>query len=93
METDVQLGAYTVPLILTVVLAIVYKLVGTGVSDKWKAVIACLVGIALGFVALWYAGKPWMPVNVVDYAVYGLMTGASAVGLYELSRTVTHPRQ
>ena len=93
METDVQLGAYTVPVILTVVLAIVYKFSGTGVPDKWKAVIACLVGIALGFVALWYTGKPWTPVNIVDHAIYGLMTGASAVGLYELSRTVTHPRQ
>ena len=92
METDVQLGAYTVPVILTVILALVYKFAGTSVADKWKAVIACLVGIALGFVALWYTGKPWTPVNVVDYAIYGLMTGASAVGLYELSRTVTRPR-
>ena len=92
METDIQLGAYTVPVILTVILAIVYKFAGTGLPDKWKAVIACLVGIALGFVALWYAGKPWLAVNIVDNGIYGLMTGASAVGLYELSRTVINPR-
>jgi len=34
METDVQLGAYTVPVILTVILALVYKFGGTSVADQ-----------------------------------------------------------
>lgn len=91
---DVQFGQYAIPVLLTVILAIAYKFVGQDrLKDKWKSLIACLVGIGLGFLALWYNGLDWNPVNIVDHAIYGLMTGAASVGLYELQRTVTKPRQ
>jgi len=87
---EIKFGAYALPVILTVILGIVYKLVPF--SDKYKAVLAVLVGIGLGILSIPYKGIPWNIVTIVDACIYGLMVGASAVGLYELQRTVTNPR-
>ena len=87
---DITFGGYAVPLILTVILAIVYKFVTFG--DRYKALLAVGVGIGLGILAIPYKGLDWTVVYVVDYALYGFMTGAAAVGIYELQRTVTKPR-
>lgn len=87
---EVTFGQYAVPVILTVVLGLVYKVVV--VPDKYKAVLAVALGIILGMVAIPYNTLAWTVVNIVDHIIYGLMMGASAVGLYELQRTVTNPR-
>jgi len=87
---EIEFGPYAVPVILTVILGIIYKFVSFG--DKYKALIAVVIGIGLGILAIPYKGMPWTVVSIVDHMIYGLMTGASAVGLWELSRTVTKPR-
>lgn len=87
---EVEFGAYAVPVILTVILGIIYKFITFG--DKYKALFAVLIGIGLGILAIPYKGLDWTVVSLVDHMIYGLMTGASAVGLYELQRTVTKPR-
>lgn len=87
---DVTFGQYAIPVILTVVLGLFYKVMV--VPNKWKSPLAVGVGIFLGLVALPYNGLDWTLVNIVDHVIYGLMMGASAVGLYELQRTVTNPR-
>ena len=93
METEIVFGNYSIPIILTVILAIVYKyLPAFKDHDKYKASIAVGAGIILGILAIAYKGIPWTTVNIVDHTLYGLMTGAAAVGLYELQRTVTKPR-
>ena len=88
---DVNLGQYALAPLIGILLTIVYKMVPT-VPDKWKAVIAMGVGAGLGFIAIGYQGLPWTFVNVVDYFLYGALSGASAVGLYEGVRTKTNPR-
>jgi len=93
METEVVFGNYSLPLILTILLAIVYKFLPVlKDKDKYKAAIAVGIGIILGILAIPYKGLDWTMVTVFDYGLYGLMTGAAAVGLYELQRTVTKPR-
>ena len=87
---DIQFGQYAMPVILTVILGIIYKFANFG--DKYKALIAVLIGIGLGILAIPYKGIDWTVVSLVDHIIYGLMLGASAVGLYELQRTVTRPR-
>ena len=87
---EVTFGQYAVPVILTVVLGLIYKVVV--IPDKYKALLAVILGICLGLLAIPYGGLPWTVVTIVDYSIYGLMIGASAVGLYELQRTVTNPR-
>ena len=90
---EIQFAQYSVPVILTVVLALIYKTVGTALPDRFKPLIAVICGIGLGLLAIAYKGLPWGVPNIVDHVIYGLMLGASSVGLYELQRTVTKPRQ
>lgn len=87
---EVTFGGYAVPLVLTVILAIVYKFITFG--DQYKALLAVMTGILLGILAIPYKGIDWTVVSIVDHALYGFMTGAASVGIYELQRTVTKPR-
>jgi hypothetical protein len=87
---EVTFGQYAVPVVLTVVLGLVYKFVN--IPDRWKSLIAIGFGIGLGLLAIPYKTLPWSVVNIVDHTIYGLMVGASAVGLYELQRSVKNPR-
>jgi len=88
---EVTFGGYAIPVILTVILGTIYKFVTLG--DQYKALFAVCIGIALGLLVIPYKGVDWSVVNVVDNLLYGLMNGAAAVGIYELQRTVTNPRQ
>jgi len=90
---EIKFGQYALPVILTVVLGIVYKVVPFPIPDRFKALVAVALGIGLSLLWVPYSGLPWTIVHVVDYVLHGLMVGASAVGLYELQRTVTKPRK
>lgn len=87
---EVSFGGYALPVVLTVLLSFVYRVIT--VNDRWKAPLAIVCGIALGLVGLAYQGLPWTVVNIVDFVLYGFMTGAGAVGIYELQRAATRPR-
>lgn len=89
---EVSFGGYAMPVVLSLILGIVYRFTGV-IPDKWKALVAIVCGMALGNLGLAYAGLGWTVVNLVDYNLYGLMTGAAAIGLYELQRTATRPRE
>jgi len=88
---EVKLGQYALPAILMVILGVIYKM-AEGIPDRWKPLIAMGVGVGLGLVALEYGKVAWTFTNAVDYILYGFMAGASAVGLYEMSRAVIKPR-
>ena len=88
---EVELGGYALPVILSIILGLIYKFTGV-IPDKWKALVSVICGMALGNLSLAYKGLDWTIVNIVDYNLYGLMLGASAIGLYELQRTATRPR-
>jgi len=89
---EITFGGYAMPVVLSIVLGFLFKLTGA-IPDKWKACVAVVCGLALGNLGLAYQGLEWTTVNVVDFNLYGFMTGAAAVGLYELQRTVTKPRE
>ena len=89
---NIEFASYGVPVILTVVLGLIYRTIGAGLSDRYKPLIAVLCGVALGLLSIVYKGEIWTAAVVIDHAVYGLMLGASSVGLYELQRTVVKPR-
>jgi hypothetical protein len=92
MEANVMLGAYSVPVILTVVLGAIYKAVPQ-VPDRFKPLIAAAVGVGLGIGAMYYNIEgPFTVANWIDYCLYGFMVGASAVGLWEMSKKMTTDR-
>lgn len=89
---EVTFGQYGLPVVLTVFMGVFFKFIP--ISDRWKALFTILVGTGLGILGLAYAGKTWEVKNVVDYALFGFMAGASAVGLYEgVYRTTANPRE
>ena len=90
---QVTLGQYSLPVLLTVILGIFYKLMGEGLGDRWKSPIALVVGLGLGLVAMVYnQPEPYTWKVVIDYCLFGFMAGAAAVGLYEAQRSIKNPR-
>ncbi len=88
---EVTFGKYALPVILMLFLSIAFKF-APAVQDRWKSLIALLAGLGLGILAIPYQGLPWTIVNIVDYSLYGLVQGAAATGLYEVTRAVARPR-
>jgi hypothetical protein len=89
---EISLGAYSLPLILSVFLGIVYKYWST-LADRYKSLIALGFGALLGILAMFYnAEAPYTIKMIVDYFLAGFMAGASAVGLYEAGRAIVKPR-
>jgi len=89
---EVTFGQYGLPVILTIIMGVAYKFVN--ITDKYKALICIGIGTGLGLLALAYNELAWTVPNIVDYGLYGFMSGASAVGLYEgVYRTAANPRE
>ncbi len=88
---EVKFGQYALPVLLTVILGLIYKFIGINIPDKWKSVVAVGAGIGLGILGIAYNGLPWTVVNITDHVIYGFMMGASAVGIYEVTRGVPLP--
>jgi hydrogenase/urease accessory protein HupE len=90
---EVTLGQYSLPLLLAVILGISYKLIGEGLADRWKSIIALVLGLGLGLLAMVYNQEtPYAIKTIIDYALFGFMAGAAAVGLYEAQRSFRNPR-
>lgn len=89
---EISIGHYSLPVILTVILGVVYKSVPT-IPDRWKSLITIVVGLLLGIGAMFYTELPVTPKLVIEYLLVGLMVGAAAIGLYEGQRTITNPRK
>jgi len=89
---EVTFGQYALPVVLMLLLSIAFKFV-PAVQDRWKSLIALVAGLGLGMLAILYQGLPWTVVNVVDFGLYGLVQGAAATGLYEVTRAVSRPRE
>jgi hypothetical protein len=89
---EVSLGQYALPVILAVAMGVVYQTVGDKIQDRWKSLIACGIGTLLGIVSLLYKEGPWDAKNIIDAVLYGFMSGASAVGIYEVQRSARRPR-
>lgn len=92
MVPDMSIGQYSVPFLLTIILTLIYKFVPV-IPDKFKAVIAGAVGIALAILAQFYSAPAEVTFQLwVNSIIGGFLIGMSAVGLYEVTRTVTKPR-
>lgn len=89
---EISIGYYSLPVILTVILGVIYKAVST-IPDQWKPLISIGVGLLLGIGAMLYTELPVTPKLVIDYLLVGLMAGAAATGLYEGKRAFINPRE
>ena len=90
---DVAIGTYSVPVLLTVLLGIIYRVIPT-IPDKWKSLVAIVAGILIGVMAMFYNELTITAKIVIDYFLLGLMAGVASVGLYEgVYRTTKNPRE
>ncbi len=89
---EISIGYYSLPVILTVILGVIYKTV-PAIPDRWKSLMTMGVGLLLGVGAMLYTELPVTPKLTIDYLLVGLMIGASAIGLYEGQKSVTNPRE
>jgi hypothetical protein len=98
---EIQIGQFSLSVILYVALGIFFKgfpnkvdgeKVSCRVTDRWKAPVAVGLGMGLGLVGMMYSSLEWTAPNVINYLVSGFLSGASAVGLYEIQRSAIRPR-
>ncbi len=82
---EINFGVYALPVVLMVILALFYRIVGANVSNRWKSLIAIVAGVGLGIAGIAYNEQPWTAKIIIDYAMYGFMQGAAAVGLWEVT--------
>lgn len=87
MIAELQIGSFGASVILTIILKMVYNTIN--VPKRAKPWIAIGIGIALGIVAMYYVRDPQQQATfkvVVDYVLQGFMTGATVIGLHEVTK-------
>jgi hypothetical protein len=85
---ELALGAYSLPLIVSLLLRWIYSLVGAEkISNRAKQVIPVVLGIGMAYLYMLYTAAPWTVVNVVDNTLYGIINlGFAAIGFYETTK-------
>jgi hypothetical protein len=92
MDEIISLGKYSLPVLLSVFLSIIFNY-WSALADRYKSLIALILGGLLGVAAMLYNTQPPFTIQMwIDYTLAGIMAGAAAVGLYEASRSVRNPR-
>jgi hypothetical protein len=90
--SDISLGQYSLPFILGAILTMFFKMFSV-VVDRWKPLIAVVAGTGLGYVALLYSGEVQTAKIIIDYLLYGFVSGLGAIGAYEVARVAYKPRE
>jgi len=85
MEQGLQIGSVGASIILSILLRMIYG--SFVVGNKWKPWVAVFLGMCLAVVALFTVNRVPGYEIIVTYLVQGFMTGATAVGLYEMTKT------
>ena len=92
MEQELAIGAFGVSVLLSVILRMLYNTFEIG--NRGKPWIAVGVGIVLGIVVMYYNLPAGVCVGfklIVDHVLGGFMTGATAVGMYEMTKSSKYP--
>lgn len=85
---ELSLGAYSLPLIVSLVLRWIYSLIGEEkLGNREKQIIPVILGVGLSYLYIAYAGEDWSMVNLVEKTLYGLINvGFAAIGFYEVTK-------
>jgi len=82
---ELQIGSVGVSVVLSIILRMVY---GTWeIDNRWKPWISVGFGMILALVAMWVASAILDSKAIVSFLVQGFMTGSTATGIYELTKS------
>jgi TctA family transporter len=90
-EISGYLGKLGLPAAMTLILAIVYKMIPDAsvfFTDKVKTLVVLVIGIVLTMVWMIYAGAILTFVSGVDCFFYGIQLGATSIGLFKVGQAV-----
>ena len=79
---ELSIGAYSLPVLLTIALALIYMKVD--VPSDWKPLVSIAVGVGLAILAAIYADIIWTAKIVIEYVLAGVFAGAAASGIYDV---------
>lgn len=82
---EITLGGIGASVILSILLRMIYAT--WEIQTKYKPWIAVGAGMLISLLALWTLGNAYTPPMVASYIAQGFMTGATAVGLYEMTKS------
>ena len=88
MEPEITgyLGKLGLPAAMTLVMALIYKVVGESLPDRTKTFLVVGVGIILSIIWIAYSGMALTFVSVVDCFFYGIQLGATSIGLFKVAQ-------
>ena len=81
---ELTIGAFGISIILSILLRMIYNTFN--IINSYKPWIAVLLGMGLGIIALLYNGEVLSSQTIIDYEIRGFMTGATAIGFYEMTQ-------
>jgi hypothetical protein len=84
---ELTIGKYAASVIEAAVLAFIFSVI-PDLSDRTKAIIAVLLGVGLGMVAVKFYGAAWDFKTVVSNGLDGFFVGLAAVGVYRIQKEV-----
>lgn len=85
MNTELQIGSFGLSVVLSILLRMIY---GTwNVNTKYKPWIAVCIGMVLSGIAMYATATAYTVPMIINYVTQGFMTGATATGIYEMTRT------
>ena len=85
---EMAIGAFGVSILLSIILRMLYNT--WDISNKAKPWLAVSIGVLLGIVVMFYnlpTGSACGFRLIVDHVLGGFMTGATAVGMYEMTKS------
>ena len=88
------IGQYAVPFVLSIIMGLIFKFI-PAITDRYKALLTVLFALVLAVVAMYFGLEEGGMVTFrmwINSIIGGILIGASAIGVYEVQRTVTKPR-
>jgi len=81
---EITLGGIGISVILSILLRMIYST--WQVQNRFKPWIAVGIGMAASVTAILITMEPCAPQMVATYLAQGFMTGATATGIYEMTK-------
>lgn len=84
ITNEIMIGSIGVSVILSILLRMIYNTWDIGSRAKPWIAVGC--GILLAVAALFVSGATLNAATIASFLVQGFMTGATATGLYEMTK-------